>query len=64
ELVLDDVLKDNSDFAIVKIPYNYGVKGIIDVYNKTLREDIKYSQRLNQKIAQNLVDKGYYLRKR
>ncbi|MBY8980505.1 MAG: RsmB/NOP family class I SAM-dependent RNA methyltransferase [Candidatus Lokiarchaeota archaeon] len=46
ELVIDDVLKDNSDFAIVKIPYNYGVKGIIDVYNKTLREDIKYSQRL------------------
>ena len=46
ELVLDEVLKDNSDFAIVKIPRNYGVKGIIDVYNKTLREDIKYSQRL------------------
>jgi len=46
ELVIDDVLKENSDFAIVKIPRNYGVKGIIDVYNKTLREDIKYSQRL------------------
>jgi len=46
ELVIDDVLKDNSDFAIVKIPSNYGVDGIIDVYNKTLREDIKYSQRL------------------
>jgi len=45
ELVIDDVLKNNSDFAIVKIPGNYGVKGIIDVYNKTLREDIKYSQR-------------------
>ena len=46
ELVIDDVLKERSDFAIVKIPRNYGVKGIIDVYNKTLREDIKYSQRL------------------
>jgi len=46
ELVIDDVLKDNSDFAIVKIQCNYGVEGIIDVYNKTLREDIKYSQRL------------------
>jgi len=46
ELVLDDVLKDNSDFAIVKIPRNYGVDGIIDIYNKTLRGDIKYSQRL------------------
>jgi len=46
ELVIDDVLKNNSDFAIVKIPGNYGVNGIIDVYNKTLREDIKNSQRL------------------
>jgi len=46
ELVLDEVLKNNSDFAIVEIPGNYGVKGIINVYNKTLREDIKHSQRL------------------
>jgi len=46
ELVIDDVLKNNSNFAIVKIPGNYGVNGIIDVYNKTLREDIKNSQRL------------------
>ncbi len=46
ELVLNDVLKDNPDFAIVEIHGNYGVKGIIDVYDKTLREDIKYSQRL------------------
>jgi NOL1/NOP2/sun family putative RNA methylase len=46
ELVVDDVLKDNSDFAIVKIPRSYGVDGIIDVYNKKLREDIKNSQRL------------------
>ena len=46
ELVVGDVLKDNSDFAIVKIPRNYGVDGIIDVYNQKLREDIKNSQRL------------------
>jgi len=46
EVVIDDVLKNNSEFAIVKIPSKYGVDGIIDVYNKTLREDIKYSQRL------------------
>jgi NOL1/NOP2/sun family putative RNA methylase len=46
ELVIDDVLKDNSDFALVKIPRKYGVDGIIEVYNKTLRGDIKYSQRL------------------
>jgi len=46
ELVIDDVLKDKSEFKIVKIPRKYGVDGIIDVYNRTLREDIKYSQRL------------------
>ena len=46
ELVIDDVLKDNSDFAIVKIPINYGIDGMVEVYNKTLREDIKFSQRL------------------
>ncbi len=45
EFVIHEVLKDNSDFAIVKIHNNYGVDGIIEVYNKTLREDIKYSQR-------------------
>ena len=45
ELVINDVLKDNSNFAIVKIPSNYGVDGMINVYNRTLREDIKYSQR-------------------
>ena len=46
ELVIDNVLKDSSEFAVVKIPRKYGVDGIIEVYNKTLREDIKYSQRL------------------
>ena len=46
ELVLEDVLKGSSDFAIIKIPRNYGVNGIIEVYNKTLREDIQNSQRL------------------
>ena len=46
EFVIDNVLKDSSDFAIVKIPRKYGVDGFIEVYNKMLREDIKYSQRL------------------
>lgn len=46
EIVLDDVLKNKSDFSIIKIPSNYGVDGITEVYNKKLREDIKHSQRL------------------
>ena len=46
EIVLDDVLKNNSNFTIIKIPCNYGVEGITKVYKKELRSDIKYSQRL------------------
>jgi NOL1/NOP2/sun family putative RNA methylase len=46
EMVLDDVLKDKSGFSIIKIPSNYGVDGLTEVYNKELRGDIKYSQRL------------------
>lgn len=46
ELVVDEVLKDSSDFTIVRIPIQYGVNGITKVYNKTLREDLKFSQRL------------------
>ncbi len=46
ELVIDDVLKDELEFIVIKLPKKYGVDGIIEVYNKMLREDIKYSQRL------------------
>ncbi|GAG92944.1 unnamed protein product [marine sediment metagenome] len=46
ELVLDDVLKDNSEFSIVKMPGNYGIEGLTEFNGKTLREDIKFSQRL------------------
>ncbi|MFX1447041.1 MAG: RsmB/NOP family class I SAM-dependent RNA methyltransferase [Promethearchaeota archaeon] len=46
EIVLDDVLKDNTNFSIIKIPCNYGVEGTTKVHNKELRSDIKYSQRL------------------
>ena len=46
ELVLDAVLKDISEFSIVKIPINYGIEGLTEINGKTLREDIKFSQRL------------------
>jgi len=46
ELVLDNVLKDNSEFSIVKMPSNYGIEGLTEFNGKTLREDIKFSQRL------------------
>jgi len=46
EIVLDDVLKNSSEFSIIKLQSNYGVDGMIEVYNKELREDIKHSQRL------------------
>ena len=46
EIVLDDVLRNNSHFSVIKIPNKYGVDGLIEVYNRELRGDIKYSQRL------------------
>jgi len=46
EIVINDVLETHSNFSISKISSNYGVDGMIQVYNKNLREDLKYSQRL------------------
>ncbi len=46
ELVLNDVLQDESDFSIIKINNQYGINGFTRIYGKTLFEDIKLSQRL------------------
>ncbi len=46
ELVLNDVLQDESDFSIVKIKNQYGINGFTHIYGNTLFEDIKLSQRL------------------
>jgi len=46
ELVLNDVLQDESDFSIIKINNQYGINGFTRIYGNTLFEDIKLSQRL------------------
>ena len=46
ELVLNDVLQDESDFSIIKINNQYGINGFTRIYGNTLLEDIKLSQRL------------------
>ena len=46
ELVLNDVLQDESDFSIIKINNQYGIDGLTHIFGKTLIEDIKLSQRL------------------
>ena len=46
EIVINDVLNSLSDYKISKLPYNYGENGFTDVYGKSLRKDLSYSQRI------------------
>jgi len=46
ELVLNDILQDESDFSIIKIKDQYGINGLTPLYGKDLIQDIKLSQRL------------------
>ncbi|MBY9002389.1 MAG: RsmB/NOP family class I SAM-dependent RNA methyltransferase [Candidatus Lokiarchaeota archaeon] len=45
ELVINDVLRENSEFSIVRLPKMYGIKGLVEVFNKKLRDDLINSQR-------------------
>ncbi|MFX0033030.1 MAG: RsmB/NOP family class I SAM-dependent RNA methyltransferase [Candidatus Hodarchaeota archaeon] len=46
ELVIDEVLKNNSKVQIVKINKNYGVNGLTSFDSKSLLDDLFYSQRI------------------
>lgn len=46
ELVVNNVLSSFSNLSIIKIPRQYGSVGITNVYGRTLRNDLKHSQRL------------------
>jgi len=46
ELVLNDILQDESDFSIIKINNQYGINGLTRFFENTLLEEIKLSQRL------------------
>ena len=46
ELVVNQVLRDNSNYSIIKIAFQYGVNGLTRVYGEELMKDLKYSQRI------------------
>jgi NOL1/NOP2/sun family putative RNA methylase len=46
EFVIHEVLEERTDVEIIKTLDSYGVKGLTEVYGKTLREDLKYAHRL------------------
>ncbi|MHA2008466.1 MAG: RsmB/NOP family class I SAM-dependent RNA methyltransferase [Promethearchaeota archaeon] len=46
EMVINDVLENESNFIIQKIENDYGVEGFINVYGKDLLDDMKFSKRL------------------
>lgn len=46
ELVIHKILEEETKFIIGKISESYGINGLTKVYGMTLREDLKFSQRL------------------
>ena len=58
ELVVHEVLEEESNFRISKISNTFGVSGLTEVYGKNLREDLRYSQRLYPHLHDNI---GFYL---
>ena len=58
ELVINDVLENESGFIISELNESYGRKGLTKVYGKELNEQLKYSQRLYPHIHDTI---GFYL---
>ena len=58
ELVINSVLNSLSDFSVIKISHQYGNVGITKVFGRTLRDDLKYSQRLYPHIHDTI---GFFL---
>jgi len=46
EFVIDDVLQDRSEYAIIQLNTQYGISGFTKVFGKNLRKNLKFSQRL------------------
>jgi len=57
ELVVNDVLNEMNNFAIIEISKEYGVKGLTEVFGISLKEDLKFSQRLYPHIHDTI---GFY----
>ena len=58
ELVINDVLNELESFAVVKLPKAYGLEGLNQVYGKSLREDLKFSNRFYPHIHDTI---GFYV---
>lgn len=57
ELIVNHVLKNNSNFSIAKIPYRYGVNDLTKVYGNVLMNELQFSQRLYPHIHDTI---GFY----
>ncbi|TFG02528.1 MAG: RsmB/NOP family class I SAM-dependent RNA methyltransferase [Promethearchaeota archaeon] len=58
EVVINKILNSFSNFSITKIPKQYGNVGITNVYGRTLRNDLKHSQRFYPHIHDTI---GFFL---
>jgi len=58
ELVVHQVLDSLPNFSVCKINIQYGVNGFTEVYEKSLRKDLRFSQRLYPHIHDTI---GFYL---
>ena len=58
ELVINEVLKEKTQFIIAEIGESYGNNGLTEVYGKVLRGDLKYSRRLYPHIHDTI---GFYM---
>ncbi|MFX1366619.1 MAG: RsmB/NOP family class I SAM-dependent RNA methyltransferase [Promethearchaeota archaeon] len=58
ELVVHEVLNEETNFKISKIPHTYGVSGLTEVFGTNLREDLEFSQRLYPHIHNTI---GFFL---
>lgn len=58
ELVIDSVLKENSQFTIEEISNEYGIDGYTKIFDTKLRKDLKNSKRLFPHIHNTI---GFFL---
>lgn len=58
EIVINEVLNSLSGYEIGQLQHAYGENGFTEVYSKSLRADLKYSQRLYPHLHDTI---GFYL---
>ncbi|MFX0023810.1 MAG: RsmB/NOP family class I SAM-dependent RNA methyltransferase [Candidatus Hermodarchaeota archaeon] len=58
EMVIHDILEREKNYSILEIDESYGVEGLTNVFGKSLREDLKNSQRFYPHIHDTI---GFFL---